>query len=334
MLPVLKSRDLEFGSAAAALEYLENRVSRRFTVPLQNLRVDCDGTLSHGGATPIGELQHVPLTDVAAVHVDGLAGLPRSYAARIDSDLHVHSLNQLLGEQVGAATVVVEFHKEEPDNRWVAAVIPGARFGIDEQTVLRRIEARGLSAYVAVRSGTLDVRFGDAWSVEVLAGDQVQITGNLHSTHWGTGVAMRPMLETGVYLLRVVCSNGAYVSRALAEAKLLAWASRQQIERFLDEHFDRVLNFSQNALREAVARMSDTMPEDPEREHLAQLITRLAGTKAAKELLSEAVSWWDHINSITAAANRIGSPERRRRLQIEGGALIERFIVSPERRSE
>jgi hypothetical protein len=138
---------------------------------------------------------------------------------------------------------------------------------------------------------------------------------------------MRPALETGVYLLRMICSNGAFVSRALAEAKLLAWASRQQIERFLDEHFDRVLNFSQNALRDAVARMSEVIPEDPERERIAHLIARFAGTKAAAESLSEAVSWWDHINSITAAANRISGAERRRRLQIEGGALMERFIA-------
>lgn len=327
MLPVLKTRDLEFGSAAAALEYLEGRVNRRFTVPLQNLRVDGDGTLSHGGTAPIGDLQHIPLTDLALAHVDALAGIPHGYAARIDPELHEHSINELLGEQVGAATVVVELHKEEPDNRWVAAVILGARFGIDDQTVLRRIEARGLSACVMARSGMLDVRFGDACDLEVLVADHVQITGNLHSTHWGSNIAMRPMLETGVYLLRLVCSNGAYVSRALAEAKLLAWASRQQIERFLDEHFDRVLNFSQNSLREAVAQMTDAIPEDPERERIAQLITRFAGAKAAKELLSEAVSWWDHINSITAAANRIGSPERRRRLQIEGGTLMERFIA-------
>lgn len=327
MLPVLKSRDLEFGSAAAALEYLQGRVTQRFTVPLQNLRVACRGTLSHAGTVPIGELQSVPLTDVALGHVDALAGIPQSYARRIEPDLHEHSINQLLGEQVGAATVVVEFRKEEPDNRWVAAVIPGARFGIDDQTVLERIEARGLSAYVTLRSGTLDVRFGDARSVEVLAADQVQIAGNLHSTHWNSSVATRPMLETGVYLLRLVCTNGAYVRRALAEAKLLAWASRQQIERFLDEHFDRVLNFSQTSLQAGVARMSEAIPDDPDRKHIAQLITRFAGTNAAKELLSEAVSWWDHINSITAAANRIGSPERRRRLQIEGGALIERFIA-------
>jgi len=104
MLSVLRSRDLDFGSAAAALPYLEGTATRHFTVPLQNLRIDCQGTLSHPGKAPIGDLQRVPLTDVALAHVDALAGIPRSYAARIEPDLHAHSINRLLKEQLGAAT--------------------------------------------------------------------------------------------------------------------------------------------------------------------------------------------------------------------------------------
>lgn len=223
MLPTLKSHDLEFSSAAAALQYLGDQVRRHLTVPLQNLRVDGRGNLTHVGAAPIAELQHVPLTDVASAHVDALVGIPRSYAARIEPDLHEHSVNELLSEQVGAATVVVEFQKEEPEYKWVAAVIPdGARHGIDDQTVLRRIEERGLSAYVSVRCGTLDVRFGDAWNVEVLAADEVQITGNLHSRHWGSSLAMRPALETGVYLLRMICFLPLFSIRTSSPPRILA----------------------------------------------------------------------------------------------------------------
>lgn len=326
MLPTRKTHDAEFNSAHAALDYLEGFVIQRFTLPAQSLRVDHQGQLSHSRSAPVAQLHEVPLTDVALGHLDSIAGIPRGYAGRIEPALHVHNLNQRLAEQVAGVTVVVELHRNEPDDRWVSAVVPGARFGVDDSIVLRRIDTRGLSASVLLQAGSLDVRFGDPECVEVLPDDQLQITGRLRSVHWGAALSSRPSLECSVHLLRLVCTNGAFIGRTLAEARLLSWASRPQIERFLNEQLERVLTFPGEALREAVAIMSDSIPEEPDRAYINRLIVRHAGQAAADEVLSTATSWWDWMNGVTQAANKVAISERRRRLQIEGGALLEKFL--------
>jgi len=326
MLPTLKTREMAFERPRAALDYLEDIVVQRFAVPAQTLRVQHQGRLSHTSTAPIAELQEIPLTDVALGHLDSIAGIPRAYARRIEPALHVHNLNARLAEQVAGVTVVVEFSRKEPEDRRISAIVPGARFGVDDQLVLRRLEARNLSACVLLGAGWLDVRFGDPDVIEVLPNDEVQLTGRLRSVHWATTLSTRPSLECAVHLLRLICTNGAYIGRTLAEARLLTWASRPQIERFLDEQVERVLSFPRRALQEAAGRMAETIPEEPEREHITRLIARHASQAIADQVLKDATSWWDWINGVTQAANRVSAPERRRRLQLEGGALMERFL--------
>jgi hypothetical protein len=326
MLPTLKIREMTFESPRAALDYLEDIVVQRFTVPAQTLRVQHQGTLSHASTAPIAELREIPLTDVALGHLDSIAGIPRAYARRIEPVLHAYNLNARLAEQVAGMTVVVEFSRKEPEDRRVSAIVPGARFGVDDQLVLRRLETRGLSACVSLGAGWLDVRFGDTDVIEVLPKDAVQLAGRLRSVHWGRTLSTRPSLEVAVHLLRLICKNGAYIGRTLAEARLLTWASRPQIERFLDEQVERVLNFPRRALQEAAGRMAESIPEEPERERITRLVARQTSQAIADEVLKNATSWWDWINGITQAANRVSAPERRRRLQLEGGALIERFL--------
>jgi hypothetical protein len=164
--------------------------------------------------------------------------------------------------------------------------------------------------------------------VELLDGSPVQMSGHLRSLHWSTSVKARPMLELGVFLLRLICTNGAYSRRVMAEGKLMAWASRREIDRFLDEHFDRVLGFAGGQLQSAVQRMSDTIPEERQQVQIRSMIERLVSLEIAEELLRDAVSNWDHANALTAAANRTGSLERRRKLQIAGGEMIDQFLVN------
>jgi hypothetical protein len=327
MLPVIKTREAEFHSAGAALAYLEGRAVQRFTVPLHDLRVDTSGVIHHTGPAPIEQLRGVPLTDTALNHLDALAGIPASYASHIEPDLHEHSLNELLERQLAAVTVVAECDRKEPESRHVVAVLPGSRPGIDDSMILQRIEAYGVGASISLRTGRMEVQFGSPAALEVLPGDELQGTGLLRNERWQfLKVSTTPTLEVGVYLLRLVCSNGAYARRVLAESRLMAWATRKEVDLFLDRQLTRILSFEAAVLKSAAAAMNESIPDEPERVRIRSLLARFLGAKRASALLDPTVSWWDHFNAVTAAANQVRSIPRRRRLQWEGGQILERFL--------
>jgi hypothetical protein len=327
MIPTLATAPAQFQSAHAALDYLDRRVLQRFTVPLRDLRVSASGRLRHDSSLPMTQLAEVPLTDAALEHLDDLSGIPRTYARSIEPDLHEHSLNELMIRRLGLVTVVVEYEHGQPERRRIAAVVTGARSGIDDAVILRRIEHFGMSSLVTLHRGQLDVRFGRLDAVQVLPRDTIELTAALRNDHWGTErAATRPALEVSVHLLRLVCTNGAFIKRGLAEARLFAWANQAATNEFLDRQFERVMSFPEKALRDAVARMSSEIPSEKDTAWVGRLLRRYVQKRRAEELLRTAVSWYDHWNAVTAGAHGVASAERKRRLQVEGGAILDRFL--------
>ncbi len=327
MIPTLTTSPAQFQSARAALDFLDRRVLQRFTLPLRDLRVSASGRLRHDSALPVTQLVEVPLTDAAFEHLGDLAGIPRTYARNIEPELHEHSLNELMARQLGLVTIVVEYEHGQPERRRIAAVVTGSRAGVDDVVVLRRIERLGLSSLVVLHHGHMDVRFGRIDAVEALPSDTIEITAALQNNHWGRERAtMRPGLEVSVHLLRLVCTNGAFIQRGLAEARLVAWANQAATDDFLDRQFARVLSFPEQALRDAVARMSAEIPTEAEVQRIGKLLARYVQRRCAEELLRTAVSWYDHWNAVTAGAHRVASADRKRRLQVEGGAILDRFV--------
>jgi hypothetical protein len=327
MIPTLTTAPVEFQSARAALDYLDRRVLQRFTVSLRDLRVSETGRLRHDSHLPVSQLEEVPLTDAALDHLDDLTGIPRTYAARIEPPLHEHSLNELMARRLGLVTVVVEYEHGQPERRRVAAVITGARSGIEDEIILRRIEGLGMSSLITLHRGALDVRFGRLDAIEVLPKDTIEITAALRNDQWGAERATtRPALEVSVHLLRLVCTNGAFVQRALAEARLATWANRSAIDDFLSRQVERVLSFPAQALREAASVMATHVPPDREIDRIGKLIARYVHKRHADELLRTAVSWYDHWNAVTGAAHLVASADRKRRLHVEGGAILDRFL--------
>lgn len=324
----LTTQEMRFQSFGDALQHLDRLGYQPIMVAINNLRVAPKGGLSYCGSIPIGSLIQTPLTDTAVQQLNGLVEMPQGFANKIDPKLHAHCLNERFQDQDGTVTVMVEYDKKEPENRRVVAVVLGSGSGISDALILNHLQSCGLCGCVRMRSGQMEVYFGDAATSEVLPGDEMQVRGVLHNAHWGqTKATTRPSLEISIYTLRLVCSNGAYIKRVLAEGRLMSWASRQQIEQFLDRQLNRVFAFQETVLKEAVALMSETIPEESECEEISRLISRVAGTKRAENLLREAVSWWDHFNAVTAAANQVESIQKARKLQIEGGALLERFLL-------
>jgi hypothetical protein len=325
----LKTQGIEFSSLRSARSYLEQHVYQHRIVPISKLYTELDGSVSYRGAEALikAEIQNIPLTDTALRHFNRLMGIPQTYATRIPSDLLIYSLNQQVKAHSTIVTLVIEWSKAEPDKKWINAILPNQLLGIPHDLILAQLEAWELNAYVRLSNGSMDVLFGDPELLEVLPGDLVQVMGCLHNMQWGVKpTLMRPSLDVGVYLMRLACINSAYAKRVMAEATLIDWASRPHIQEFLNQQIQRVLNFPKTTLQRAIWNMHNTIPQAWERDALARLLTRSIGSKRAEEFLQEPVSWWEHMNMITTAANQIQNLERKRHLQIEGGNLLERFL--------
>lgn len=71
--------------------------------------------------------------------------------------------------------------------------------------------------------------------------------------------------------------------------------------------------------------MADEIPDETEIRRIRLIIVRAVGEERMSELLRDAVSIYGHANALTGAAHHTISESRRRVLQIEGGALVERF---------
>jgi len=316
-----------YDSAAAALTQLERRHVQRLTLSTSDLRVGLEGTLSYVGHSDTTPLHNAKLTDIALAQIEGIVKLPSHFAAGLDQDLHKSTVNELLRRRYGDVTVITEANMQNPDDRVVVAVVPGGRTGIDDALVLRVLADKQVPARITIRPGTMDVRFGSASAVEVLPSDVFELHGQLHNRRWGADrAANKSAIEFSVLLYRLVCANGAYVRREISSGRLTTWATHREVEAFMDHQLKRVLAYPERQLQSAATRMSNEMPEEAEALRIRALLTRAVGADKTNDLLANAVSFYDHANAITGAAHHAPSETRRRALQVEGGALIQRFF--------
>jgi hypothetical protein len=331
MMNVLATAPLDFGAVSAARAYLAGRVLARFVVPARDLRVGPDATIEHAGALAMAPLRAVPLTDRALRNLERIVGLPSAYGRRIPTELHVQSLNELLARHPALVTVIVEHEHGHEEERRVAAIVAGAATSAMSEPILRRVEDLGIDGAVRIDGGVVELRWGIR-DVEVLASDVISSSGALSVDDWRSrSTRGRDVAEVSVHLLRLICSNGAYAQRRLGGAKLQPWASAKQLNDFVAREIERVHTFPSSALELAAMRMCRSMPTDIEHHRIASIITRSAGRAHAEEALRTAVSWYDHWNAVTGAAHQLpdDARERRRTLEVQGGAIIDRFIAAP-----
>lgn len=323
MLSVLETRPVRCASPRVALDVLAQRVVQRITVPLRDLRATAEGHLRHVGLVHIDALDDVPLTDVALRHLHALIGLPPAYAARIEPGLHVHSINELLAQRLVHVTVIIEADYGVWERRRAVAIAAGARAAVDERVVLQRMDALGIDASVTLHAGKMEAHF-DVGRVEVLPEDVLEIAGTIRCDAYG--VAHRPLVDAGVDLLRLACTNGAYAQRRLADARIVTHATERKIADFVAREIERIHAFPEAALRTAAAAMARRIPSPEEHAAVAATITRHAGRAAAASALRTVVSWYDHWNAVTGAAHLVTASERKRSLHVEGGKILDRFV--------
>lgn len=324
MLPTLRSARAEFGSAADALALVSNRAIQRFIVPLRDLTLDSDGRLFHVGIGRIGVLQRVPLTDDALEQLHRLLGVPAAYAARIDPALHETTLRELLGRHLGVGTVVVEHERDDPDARLVVAVSLGARPSVPNDVVLARLVSLGVDAVVRIRGGVLDARFGSGDAVDWLPGDAVRVRGALVNDAFGERPS-RSSLEVSMFLLRLVCENGLFAQREVATRRAHSWSSSRELASFVDRQIDRVITFPHDALKRAAARMAEEVCSEGDRAAARRLVERHVSDEAATAVV-RSTSMFDLMNALTGAAHNARSEAGALRLQVAGGALLDRYV--------
>ena len=207
---VIKTQAKEFSSIGSALEYVQTRNFQHHLFPVAKLHTSKDLRASYSGSEPIRDLQDLPFTEVALQHFIKLMSIPKRYSEQIVADLLAHSLNEQAKRHDALITVVVESEKAEPDNKWITAVLPSGRTGIKHEKILRHCEAWELDGSVRLNQGSMDIYFTELDTVEVLPSDLLQVKGNLHNTQWGSiNTTTKPSLEMGLYLHRLICSNGA-----------------------------------------------------------------------------------------------------------------------------
>jgi|GEM_PF-6747492 len=315
----------DFKTPAAALKHLNSRTQRNNLIQTHNIHLDKDGLLHHH--SQVKAFDGLPLTDVAAEHLNSLVGITPAYSNLIDPSLHAHSVNQLLKKMDGSVSVVVSSSNEDSDNKHIAAILPGACPLIDDKVILERFEFWGVKAHVRLDGSSMDIFFGNPNVLEVLPEDHVQLSGSLRNFRWGQKAFNRPSLEVSVYWKRLICSNGAFIQRALATGRLMSLASKKEVATFIDAQIKRSLSFETTILLPAIEMMSQTIPNEEEHNEIVRLISRYAGAKTAETIISNTVSWWDEFNAVTSAANQVSNIDFQRKLQIKGGEMIEKFLV-------
>lgn len=330
MLPNSKKViSLEFDSPAKALEHFNSRRKQSHMLQTHNIVVDSDGLVSHNGGHSNGIFEDIPLTDIASKQLHSLIGIPQSFAVKkeLDPKTHAHLINKFLKKIDGCITIVVESDNKKPENKHIAAILPGGRSQIDDKVILERFEYWGLKSQIKFNGGTMKINFGDRDLVEVLPNDNVQLVGHLSNVRWGIKATTRPQLDASIYWKRLICSNGAYLKRDIGKGRLMNFASRQETANFVDDQLKRIASFNKTILLPAVKLMDSTIPSDLEYEEVNRILKRYVGQEKTDMLLYNSVTWWDQFNAITAAANEVNSDKKRQELQIKGGAILDRFLV-------
>ena len=299
MLPAITKRRMEFSSPTSALSHLSDICLKRQVLSISNLTINENGLMNYGGTMPIDGFKDLPLSDFALSQINDLAKVNSSWANNTTQELHSHSINEQLKRQEFGVTVVVEAKKSDPSQKHVAAILVGERTGISNLSILQYLAMREIDANILLDNGFLNVHFGNPLTIEALPEDNIRVVGYINNEQWGAKSRNQPSLETGLYTLRLVCTNGAYSRRNITKGSSMAWASAPQVEKLLESHVNRVQKFQEGSLKNAAIAMSNAIPEDNERKQIIRLIQKSVTEVQSAQLLDSANTSYDFWNAIT-----------------------------------
>lgn len=319
---VLETKGVEFTNLREGEKFLKGKKTREVILPSSALEVSQDGMLrSKGGGH---EKVEARLTDFSLDLLHGILKIPKTYAERLEPPLHATNINELLGKRISPLVLTFEKDGQEGGKSHVVAILPSQPVTIPHEVILSHLTSRDLSGRVLFAPGYMEVRVAGSEEVEVLPQDVFSIEGSILNSQLGL---RKWPFEISTFLTRLICANGMVARRQILSGKLGMWMqSPKRLAEYLDRRLEAALKVISSGLREAVRKMAGQKLDDDERKNLTEEVRRAAGIKFLERLFEKAVTVYDHLNEVTALANRLEDRERQRRLWVLGGRMMEKYF--------
>jgi hypothetical protein len=316
---ILEAKTMEFSNLEQGLEFLGSTRTRQMIVPSSSLEVTQEGILKTRGSCT-GARIRAPLTDFSLDLLHDILRIPKTYARRLDPQLHATNINELLTKRVSPLVVITE----ENENPHVSAILSSQPVVIPHEVIVEHLAQRKLAGRVSFSPGYMEAKIVGQEAVEILPQDAFSIEGSIVNSQLGL---RKWPFEISAFLTRLVCSNGMVTRRHMLTGKLGMWAQNpRRLAEYMDRHLEAALNVITCGLKGAITRMADTNVTDEEKKNLTEEVRRSAGVQFLEGLFEKAMTAYDCLNDITSLAHKLEDRERKRKLWILGGGMIERFM--------
>lgn len=315
---------------------------------LGDLAIQDDFTVKNGVVSKI--------TDWGFTDFARSLGIPSQLVVKLPNDLLLKNVAELIRQK--AAKPIVLLRRSNGD---IATIVEGPYRGVDSDSIITLFQDLPLFEKVEVGEDLLQMALDFHFPVEIQpkVGDITKVGVKVQSR-----VYHRSPLEAGIYLFRLVCSNGAVVSRALGRVSVdYKLPSEERLAKFregatkligdggfnrlehkfkgmMEDHFTKAyVSKLWNRVSYVVGTgASDTvfgLNKDSRSSLFSDVQVEHANNKARK-LRDEkpqfdefnSMTQWDLYNSVTNFANDLTG---RKKIQIQtiGGTIIaERFSLN------
>ncbi len=319
MLPTLPDPIVQ-ASAPEALHWCQTNPETTITVWGPHVGVRANGDLYYRGpGEPL--FDRVQLGGVARGQLEVMVRFPgRGYGERIDADHHAFDLSRLLAGHERLLTLVVQ--RSINGRPGVArAILSGSR---DVPGFEKLLSALAPKQQVTMGRGRLRVDATHGRELDLGLGESFRLSGYVHAERWRERApTRRAEIDIGLFMTRLVCSNGMYARRSLRSGRR-AWAE-DGLSEWIDDRLQHAMLLPAERLARTMNRMRREEAPNDLREHTEVLIQR-AVPAAQRERIDpedrDGMAYWDVFNRLTNAANFVDGITRRD-LQVRGGSLLE-----------
>jgi len=316
---IMEAKTMEFSNLEQGLEFLGSTKTRQVIVPCSSLEVTQEGILKTRGNSSGARIK-APLTDFSLDLLHDILKIPKTYARRLDPQLHATNINELLGKRVSPLVVI----SEENESPYVSAILASQPVVIPHEIIVEHLASRNLAGRVSFSPGYMEVRVFGQEAVEILPQDAFSIEGSIVNSQLGL---RKWPFEISSFLTRLVCANGMVARRNLLTGKLGTWAQNpRRLAEYLDRQLESALDIVSCGLKAAVERMANTEVGEDEKKSLVEQVRKAAGVRFLEGLFERAITVYDHVNDITSLAHKLEDRERKRRLWVLGGGMIEQYM--------
>jgi len=328
---IIEQNHQAFNTVTEAYDYTKYWDEQQFTVPTQSLRVTPDSKIFHTDNNLFSG-HDIKLTDQALEQLNKTLKIPESYAREMSADLHAHNINAGLSNIMSTVTIIVRNSDHASPVRCASAILSSLPKGVSHNKVLENLVETDATGHVKFTKGTMSILMDDLVDdlVKVLPSDDenVRLNAELYNQLWvDNHNRSSSVLNFAIKWERLICTNGAYLSKNIANGSLMNRPSMQRLSQFIIDGMAHVKAFKSSYLPKAIEEMANTTISDLAITDTAKLIKGTLSIEEQEEGLEQLVSVYDQMNLITLAAQKARTEHKRRIMEIEGGNLIDGFLL-------